>query len=137
MLDFTGLAQKNGTVVSQVRLASAANKLHAARIGPGETDLLLGTDLVVAAALDSLSKLNPNRSRALINREVVPTTAFVTDRDAKLPNIETARAIEAVTGNNALFIDATRLAEKLFSNSVAANTLMLGYPTLAGPLLVD
>lgn len=132
VLDFTGLAQKNGAVVSQVRLASAANKLHAARIGPGETDLLLGTDLVVAAAQDSLSKLNPNRSRALINREVVPTAAFVTDRDAKLPNMEMARAIEAATGNNALFIDATRLAEKLFGNNVAANTFMLGYALQKG-----
>lgn len=132
VLDFTGLAQKNGAVVSQVRLASEGHSLHAVRIGPGETDLLLGTDLVVAAAQDSLSKLNPGRSRALINSELVPTAAFVTDRDAKLPSIEMTRTIKAATGNNAMFVEATRIAEALFGSNVAANTFMLGYALQKG-----
>lgn len=35
VLDFTGLAQKNGAVVSQVRLATSADAIPASRIGEG------------------------------------------------------------------------------------------------------
>ncbi|MFM9898022.1 indolepyruvate ferredoxin oxidoreductase family protein [Sphingorhabdus sp.] len=127
VLDFTGLAQKNGAVVSQVRIASARQALHAARIGAGETDLLLGTDLVVASSTDALSKLNPQRSRAVINRELVPTAEAVLNRDATLPYAAMSEAIIEATGRRALFLDATKLAEGLFGNNVAANTLMLGF----------
>ena len=49
VLDFTGLAQKNGAVVSQVRIAPAGQRDPRGRgIGAGETDLLLGTDSLVA-----------------------------------------------------------------------------------------
>ncbi|WP_430386337.1 indolepyruvate ferredoxin oxidoreductase family protein [Blastomonas fulva] len=137
VLDFTGLAQKNGAVVSQVRLSPEGRSLHAARIGAGETDLLLGTDLVVAASPDSLEKLNSRRSRAVINREVVPTAAVVSDRDASLPAAAMEKAIGRATADRALFLDATRLAEGLFGNNVAANTLMLGYAWQKGLLPVS
>lgn len=137
VLDFTGLAQKNGAVVSQVRLSQEGCPLHAARIGAGETDLLLGTDLVVAASRDSLEKLNPRRSRAVINREVVPTASVVNDRDAALPVAAMERALGRATAEQALFVDATRLAEGLFGNNVAANTLMLGYAWQRGLLPVS
>jgi indolepyruvate ferredoxin oxidoreductase len=35
VLDFTGLAQKNGAVVSQVRIAASPEQIGAVRIGPG------------------------------------------------------------------------------------------------------
>jgi len=41
-LDFTGLAQKNGAVMSHVRLAPAPEQLHAVRIAPGGADLVVG-----------------------------------------------------------------------------------------------
>ncbi|MGO8654075.1 hypothetical protein ACC839_38440, partial [Rhizobium ruizarguesonis] len=47
-LDQTGLDQKNGSVVSNIRLAKDPAKIHAARVGPGESDLVLGFDIVVA-----------------------------------------------------------------------------------------
>ena len=50
VLDFTGLAQKNGAVMSHVRLAPKPEDLHAVRIAAGGADLLLGCDMVVAAA---------------------------------------------------------------------------------------
>lgn len=139
VLDFTGLAQKNGAVISQVRLAPKGQPLHAVRIGAGEADLLLGTDLVVAASADALARLNPVRSRAVINADVVPTADVVTDRDAALPIDRMNAAIVDAVNEQADFIEATRLAEGLFGNSVAANTMILGYALQKGliPLSLD
>lgn len=36
VLDLTGLSQKNGSVVSQVRIAGPAQPIHAVRIGDGD-----------------------------------------------------------------------------------------------------
>src|SRR5262249_12484722 len=44
VLDMTGLAQKNGAVVSHVRIANAPDQLHATRIAAGEAKLLLACD---------------------------------------------------------------------------------------------
>lgn len=137
VLDFTGLAQKNGAVVSQVRLASSGHPLHAARIGAGEADLLIGADIVVSAAADALAKLNPRRTQALVNREVVPTAAFVADRDAAVPDDEMAKTIATATGGKTLFLNAAKIAEGLFGNTLAANTLMLGYALQKGLLPVS
>ena len=52
VLDFTGLAQKNGAVMSHVRLAPAPEDLATVRIAAGGADLLLGCDMVVAAGAD-------------------------------------------------------------------------------------
>lgn len=127
VLDFTGLAQKNGAVVSQVRLAPAGQAIHAVRIGDGEVDLMLGTDLVVSAATDGLAKLNPQRSRAVINSDLAPTADIVGDRDAVLPGKAMLSALREATAGRALMLKATQLAEGLFGNNVTANTLMLGY----------
>lgn len=127
VLDFTGLAQKNGAVVSQVRLAPQGKALHAVRIGAGEADLMLGTDIVVAAAADNLAKLNSDRSHAVINGDIVPTADIVMDRDASLPGTRMADALRDATSDRALMLKATQLAEGLFGHNVTANTLMLGY----------
>ena len=50
VLDLTGLAQKNGAVMSHIRLAPAPEDIHAVRIAAGGADLLLGCDMVVAAS---------------------------------------------------------------------------------------
>src|SRR3546814_2031417 len=63
VLAFTGLAQKNGAVVSQVRISPPATPTHAVRIGRGETALLLGTDSLVAAGAGALLKPGPGRAR--------------------------------------------------------------------------
>jgi indolepyruvate ferredoxin oxidoreductase len=127
VLDFTGLAQKNGAVVSQVRIAPAGAAIHAVRISVGETDLLLGTDAVVATCADALAKLAKGRGRVVLNSDETPTADVVTDRDATLP---TARMIETLlerAGDHGFVLSATRIAEGLFGNNIPANTLLVGY----------
>jgi indolepyruvate ferredoxin oxidoreductase len=57
VLDFTGLAQKNGGVMSHVRLAPKPEDIAAVRIAAGAADLLLAYDMVVAASPAALSRL--------------------------------------------------------------------------------
>jgi indolepyruvate ferredoxin oxidoreductase len=128
VLDFTGLAQKNGAVVSQVQIAATPDDIRAVRIDAGAADLLLGTDLVVSAASDVIGKLAPGRSASVLNIDETPTADSVTDRDAILPM---SAMVAAVTGRTApgrsFTVHALRLAQSLFGDVVSANMLMVGY----------
>jgi indolepyruvate ferredoxin oxidoreductase len=134
VLDFTGLAQKNGAVVSQVRIAPHGTDIHAVRIGAGETDLLLGTDSVVAASPDSLAKFAKGRGAIVLNGDETPTADIVADRDATLPTARMIDVLLARAGDKGFLLSATRIAEGLFGNSVAANTLLVGYAWQKGLL---
>lgn len=128
VLDFTGLAQKNGAVVSQVRIAKHSRDIHAVRIGPGQTDLLLGADMVVSASADTLIKLATNKTAAVLNTGEAPTAAVITDRDATLPmGMLEDRVKSRCDASRFHAFDATELAERLFGDTVTAHTLMLGY----------
>jgi indolepyruvate ferredoxin oxidoreductase len=134
VLDFTGLAQKNGAVVSQVRIAPEGTPIHAVRIGAGETDLLLGTDSLVAASPDALRKFAQGRGAIVLNGDETPTADVVTDRDAKLPTVQIVETLLGRAGDRGFLLHATRIAEGLFGNSVAANVLIVGYAWQKGLL---
>ncbi|WP_314410645.1 indolepyruvate ferredoxin oxidoreductase family protein [Pseudomonas kuykendallii] len=128
VLDQAGLAQKFGPVISHIRIAARQSDIHAVRIAAGETDLLLGCDLVVAASEESLAKLNENIAHAVINSHESPTAEFTRNPDAHVPGAAMREALaEAVGGGRIHFIDATRLASRLLGDSIASNLFMLGY----------
>jgi indolepyruvate ferredoxin oxidoreductase len=137
VLDFTGLAQKNGAVVSQVRIADQADAIHAVRIGAGEIDLLLGADSVVAASPDALVKFGKGRSAIVLNGDETPTADVVSDRDATLPSGRMIETLIGRAGDKGFLVSATRIAEGLFGNNVAANTFLVGYAWQKGLLPVS
>jgi indolepyruvate ferredoxin oxidoreductase len=134
VLDFTGLAQKNGAVVSQVRIAPIDKPIHAVRIGAGEIDLLLGTDTVVAASPDALGKIASGRTAIVLNGDETPVADIVTDRDAALPTERMIETLLGRAGERGHVLSATRIAEGLFGNNVAANVLLVGYAWQKGLL---
>ena len=128
VLDFTGMAQKNGAVVSQVRLAPRPSELHALRIGPGEADLMLATDMVASSAPDALATLSRGRSGAVINLDVAPTAAVVARRDATAPTPRMLTRLKRdLKPERTEALRAAGLAQALFGDTLCANTLMLGY----------
>ena len=128
VLDFTGLAQKNGAVVSQVRFALEPQDIHAVRIGAADVDLLLATDAVVAAQPDILTRLSPERSAVVVNTDETPTADVVRQRDMTLPGARMLAAIKArAVPERSTTLHATRLASALFGDTVAANVMMLGF----------
>lgn len=138
LLDMTGLAQKYGAVTSHLRIADQPEDLTSVRIAAGGTDLLLGCDLVVAAGIDALGKLDPARSFAVVNKHESSTADMVRDPDARFPACQMKQAItDAVPEGNARFIDATRLATKLMGDTIGSNLFTVGYAWQLGKVPVS
>ncbi len=140
VLDFTGLAQKNGAVMSHVRLAPKPEDLHAVRIAAGGANLVLGCDMVVAAAPAALSRIEPGITKAVINGYMTPVAAFVLNGDMDLGAEAMMKAIRDAAGDDATtFVDGTGLATAILGDSIATNLFMLGYAWQKGlvPLSLD
>ncbi|MDE0057124.1 MAG: indolepyruvate ferredoxin oxidoreductase family protein [Defluviicoccus sp.] len=138
VLDQSGLAQKNGAVVSHVRIAAAPDDLHAVRIAAGKARLLLGCDAVTAGSADALAKLGRGRTRAVVNRDVAPTAAFTLDGDAPFDTGALFDAIRDAAGHNLTeLVAATRTATALLGDSIATNMFMVGYAAQRGLIPVS
>ncbi|MFO0687811.1 MAG: indolepyruvate ferredoxin oxidoreductase family protein [Myxococcota bacterium] len=133
LLDVTGLAQKNGAVASHVRVAKRPEDLHSTRIPTGGADLVLGCDIVVTTGQDGLSKLSPNRSRAIVNTHVAPTADFAShpDLDMSSAGME-ARLAAAIGGERLELVDATKLATALLGDAIGANLFLVGFALQRG-----
>ena len=129
-LDFTGLAQKNGAVVSHVQIANSG--LDVVRIPTGEADLMIAADLAVGAQRGVLERMR--RGGAVLgNLDLQANTGFLSDRDLVIDAGLHRRVIDRTVGGNAsVYLRATALAEKLFGQSQALNTLMTGLAWQAG-----
>jgi indolepyruvate ferredoxin oxidoreductase len=124
----TGLAQKYGAVVSHVRVGKHQDSINAVRIPAGDADLLIGCDLVVAAADESLAKVNSERSHAVVNSAELITADFVTDPNRQFPAASMQQTIaEEVGEDNIYFVDATAIATALLGDALASNLFLLGY----------
>ena len=135
VLDFTGLAQKNGAVMSHVRLAPKPEDLHAVRIAAGGANLVLGCDMVVAASPAALSRIEQGITKAVINGHIQPVAAFVMNGDMDLGAEAMMKSIRDAAGNEATtFVDGTGLATAILGDSIATNLFMLGYAWQKGLL---
>ena len=134
-LDFTGLAQKNGAVVSHVQVGEG--DLDVVRIPQGSANLLLGADLPVAAGSDVLGRCA--RTAAVVgNLDMQAGGGFLRDRDVRLDAGLHRRAIERGTdAARSRYLRGTALAERLFGNAQAMNTLLLGVAWQLGLLPVS
>jgi len=128
VLDQIGMAQKGGAVLSHVRMAISPEAIHAVRIANGDARLLLGCDLVVSASGESISKLRPGHTRAIVNSHQTMTGDFTRNPDLSFPERQLAQAVTRAVGQGgAEFLDATGLAIGLLGDSLATNLFMLGF----------
>ena len=128
VLDFTGLAQKNGAVMSHIRLAPKPEDIHAVRIAAGGAGLLLGCDMVVAASPEALARIETGVTRAVVNSYLAPTAAFVMNGDIDFEEAAMHRALRQATGERGIeLVDGSGLATALMGDAIASNLFMLGY----------
>ncbi len=128
ILDQTGLAQKNGAVMSHVRITPSAKDLGGTRIPNRQTDLVVGCDLVVAAGKDALESYGLGRTRAIINDHVVPVAAFTLVPDLAMDRSTlTSLVADSIGREKSEFIDSTTIATALMGDSIAANLFLLGF----------
>jgi indolepyruvate ferredoxin oxidoreductase len=134
-LDQTGLAQKGGAVISDIKVTAlpfdGSNK-----ISDGSTDLYLGFDILNATDPKNLDKCHPERTIAVVSTTQSPTGQMVSDRHVQFPALAGLTAgIERVTRRaDNVFLDGQALADGLFGDSMATNTFMVGVAWQAGTL---
>ena len=134
-LDQTGLAQKGGAVISDIKITNApfdgSNK-----ISDGRTDLYLGFDILNATDPKNLDKCHPERTIAVVSTTQTPTGQMVADRHVVFPAMNALTAgIDKVTRKaDNVFLDGQALAEGLFGDAMATNTFMVGVAYQAGTI---
>jgi indolepyruvate ferredoxin oxidoreductase len=123
----TGLAQKGGPVLSDLRI-SATPVDGQLRASAGAADVVLGLDLLGTAAAETLVVADPARTIAIVNTAAVPTAAMVTDTTLTLPSQRRSlgRIESATRATDNLYLDAQSLAERLFGDHMPTNMLLVG-----------
>lgn len=134
-LDQTGLAQKGGAVISDLKIThqpfGGANK-----ISDGRADLYLGFDLLNATDPKNLDKCLSDRTIAVVSTTQAPTGYMIKDRHVAFPGVTGLTAgIDRVTRKeHNVFLDGQGLAEGLFGDAMATNNFMVGVAYQAGTI---
>jgi len=140
IMDMIGVSQKNGAVLSHVKIAARQGDIRAARISPDSADVLLACDLVVAGGAAAVGTLNPSRTAAVINVHETPTAGFQLNPDMDFQGRRTARRLRSLTvARRSTFADVSAVAVKLIGDSIATNMIMVGLALQKGllPLTLD
>ncbi|WP_122073142.1 indolepyruvate ferredoxin oxidoreductase family protein [Pseudophaeobacter sp. EL27] len=127
VLDFTGFAQKFGTVLSYIRLSSSPDSLNQVRIDQAAADAVIGCDVVVSSAPKASAHYRTG-TRIVLNRAEMPTGDLVLRRDADLmTGVREQQIATAVGPENLSGFNANEAAEALLGDAVLANVMMLGF----------
>ncbi len=137
-LDQTGLSQKAGPVVSDLRLSRdevpASNHANSSGV-----DCLLAFDLLVAAS--DTHRVGADRDRTVVIGSVAatPTGAMVAHPTTPYPNLDslTGRLDEVSRADHNRYVDSAALAAGLFGDATTANILLLGVAVQQGAIAVD
>ncbi|MBI2717323.1 MAG: indolepyruvate ferredoxin oxidoreductase family protein [Rhizobiales bacterium] len=128
LIDMVGLSQKNGAVVTHLKIAARPEDISAVRVARGQADLILGCDLVTSASERILSAASRQKSFAVVNSHETMPAHFTHERDFRLPGAAMTLRIAASVRHDGMFgVDATAIATALLGDSIAANLFTLGY----------
>jgi indolepyruvate ferredoxin oxidoreductase len=138
IIDMVGLSQKNGAVVSHLKIAAKPEDISAVRIAAGGADLILGCDIVTTAGEKVLAGASPERTHAVLNVAEIMPASFTQKADLQIPAEEMRLRIEGrVLKGAAHAIDATRIATALLGDSIASNLFTLGFAYQKGLIPLD
>ena len=134
-LDQTGLAQKGGPVVSDVKITTTSID-QSNRLAAADCDLFLVCDALTGAQEMNLSVLDPARSVAVTSTARVPTGQMVVDTTAAFPpeDLLLDRIIGSCRADASVSFDAQDVSEALFGTDQVANIMLVGAAYQAGAL---
>ena len=135
-IDQTGLAQKNGPVMSDVRISSSPieGDVHAS---PGGADVLLGFDLLGAAGDDALSVTPLRSARSPCStwpRRRRPPCSATNTRPIRWRQGCGRGSPGATRADDMVCVDAQTIAEQLTGDHLAANLVLIGAAFQSGLL---
>lgn len=134
--DVSGLAQKGGAVLSHVRISASPDMVSSAQIPPGEADLLMAADTVVASDKGPINLYSVERTKAILNTHLTPVSTFVFNRDFDFRETAVIDTIAKGIAKNPEKVDFTKFAELVCGDAIATNVMMLGYASQMGTLPV-
>jgi indolepyruvate ferredoxin oxidoreductase len=125
-LDQTGLAQKGGAVVSDIRFHHTGTG-DSGKLPAGECDLYLGCDILVAADPAHLAVASPDRTVTVVNTAEVATGRMVFDVARDFPDIsELVASIASRARPGGEFLDARAAVLALFGDDQFTNIFLTG-----------
>ncbi len=128
LIDMVGISQKNGAVVTHLKIAATPEAIAAVRVGRGAADLILGCDLVTSASERILGAASRQRTHAVVNSHETMPAHFTHDANFDVQGgALTLKIAAAVKQGGLCAIDAADIATKLLGDSIAANLFTLGY----------
>ncbi|MEU0469337.1 indolepyruvate ferredoxin oxidoreductase family protein [Amycolatopsis sp. NPDC006131] len=135
-LDQTGLAQKGGAVVSDVKITTEPVE-QAPKLAAGECDLYLACDPLVAADPAHLTVADRDRTVAVVSTSEIPTGRMIIDTAVSFPEQSSIRSVLDGATARGHYLDARAAAEALFGDDQFANILQLGAAYQTGALNVS
>ncbi len=126
VLDFTGFAQKFGTVLGYVRISRTPEEIFQVRIERGHADAVIGCDAVVCSSPKASVHYRAG-TQVVLNQAEMPTGDLVLHRDADLKIAAREALIRRTVGEeNVIGFNANMAAEALMGDAVFANIMLLG-----------
>ncbi|MGC4935642.1 indolepyruvate ferredoxin oxidoreductase family protein [Gordonia sp. DT30] len=135
-VDMTGLAQKGGAVISDLKISRAPIEV-AAKVATGTCDLYLACDSLVAADATNLKVAAPERTTAVVSTTRVPTGKMVVDTAVGFPSDTQIHDVIDSRVARTIYLDPGALSSALFAHEQYANMLAVGAAYQAGALPIS
>ena len=137
-LDQTGLSQKAGPVISDIRLSRNGPRASNL-VGERGADVVLAFDLLVGANARTMHAAGADRTVIVASTSETPTGSMVGHPERDLPTLEELmdRAGSRTRSGENRFVDAATISRSLFDDAAPANVLLLGVAVQAGAIPVD
>lgn len=137
-LDQTGLSQKAGPVVSDLRL-SHGEPAESNLVGSAEADVIIAFDLLVGASPQALTAASNDRTVLISSSTETPTGEMIGNPDLSLPSLDDLKKNVALKtiGNRNRFVNAGAITKALHGDASTANMFILGVAVQEGVLPVD
>ncbi|WP_295641945.1 DUF6537 domain-containing protein [uncultured Corynebacterium sp.] len=136
--DMTGLAQKGGSVISDLRISALPLDMPGA-VPTAGADLMFALDGVTGAEQNSLKVCSGQRTTAVVSSSASPTGRMVTDVTAQRPDgVQLAEAI-AQSAHRKVVTDAMLVSQATLGATTFQTMVALGMALQAGavPVSVD
>jgi indolepyruvate ferredoxin oxidoreductase len=131
-VDMTGLAQKGGAVVSDVKVSAGVVE-QAAKVASGDCDLYLSCDGLVGVDPANLKVASPDKT-AVVSTTKIPTGAMVIDTAVSYPSDSQIAASIDRSVQRGIYLDAGELTLDLFGDEQYANMLLVGAAFQSGAM---
>ena len=135
-VDQTGLSQKAGAVVSDVKFAPEPFESPSA-LGIAECDVYVACDLLAGTDTGRLEVMSPGRTVAIMNGRVAPTGTDATEQHRVVLDGRQLAVTVADRARDAQVVDAHGLAETLLGSEQYANVVLLGAAYQSGRIPVS